>query len=139
MKKQIKRLKTRLTVRNCKILIGLFMLGKGLWLLRDSHYFVYPPQFESIENSRYIEIGLIILGLLLIVSAFLVPYIKDTKKKIQLIIISKLCLVMIGVVCMILALLQYTQVIFTPYYRMGHSAWSDLIIFGLVYLTACDA
>ena len=139
MKKQIKQLKARLTVRNCKILIGLFILGKGLWLLSDSHYFVYPPQFESIENSRYIEIGLIILGLLLIVSAFLVPYIKDTKKKIQLIIISKLCLVMIGVVCMILALLQYTQVIFTPYYRMGHSAWSDLIIFGLVYLTTCDA
>lgn len=111
------------------------MLGKGLWLLRDSHYFVYPPQFESIENSRYIEIGLIILGLLLIVSAVLAPYIKDTKKKIQLIIISKVFLVMIGAVCMILALLQFI----TPYYRMGHSAWSDLIIFGLVYLTACDA
>ena len=139
MKKQIKRLKARLTVRNCEILIGLFMLGKGLWLLRDSHYFIYPPQFESIENSRYIDIGLIILGLLLIVSAFLVPYIKDKKKKIQLIIISKVFLVMIGVVCMILALLQYTHGIFTPYYRMGHSAWGDLIIFGLVYLTACDA
>lgn len=115
------------------------MLGKGLWLLRDSHYFVYPPQFESIENSRYIVIGLIILGLLLIVSAFLVPYIKDTKKKIQLIIISKVFLVMIGAVCMILALLQFTHGIFTPYYRMGHSAWSDLIIFVLAYLTACDA
>lgn len=139
MKKQINRLKARLTVRNCEILIGLFMLGKGLWLFRDSHYFIYPPQFQNIENSRYIDIGLIILGLLLIVSAFLVPYIKDTKKKIQLIIISKIFLVMIGVVCMILALLQYTHGIFTPYYRMGHSAWGDLIIFGLVYLTACDA
>ena len=118
MKKQIKRLKARLTVRNCEILIGLFMLGKGLWLFRDSHYFIYPPQFESIENSRYIDIGLIILGLLLIVSAFLVPYVKDTKKKIQLIIISKVFLVMIGIVCMILALLQFTHGIFTSYYRM---------------------
>ena len=40
MEKQIKRLKARLTVRNCEILIGLFMLGKGLWLLHIIEYFV---------------------------------------------------------------------------------------------------
>ena len=139
MEKQIKQLKARLTVRNCEILIGLFILGKGVWLFHDSHYFIYPPQFENIENSRYIDCTLILLGVLLILSAFLIPYINNTKYKIMLIIASKVFLVMVGIVCMILALLQLTHGIFTPFYRMGHSAWGDLIIFGFVYLTACDA
>lgn len=71
--------------------------------------------------------------------AFLVPYVKSTNKKIQLIIMAKVFLVLAGVVCMVLALLQITHGIFTPYYRMGHPALGDLIIFGFVYLTACDA
>lgn len=137
--KQISRLKNKLTVRNCEILIGLFILGKGVWLFHDSHYFIYPPQFQNIENSRYIDLGLILLGLLLMLSAFLIPYIKNTKQKIILIILSKVFLVMVGIVCMVLALLQLTHGIFTPFYRMGHSAWGDLIIFCFVYLTACDA
>ena len=137
--KKLNQWKAKLTVRNCELLIGLFILGKGTWLLHDSHYFIYPPQFENIENSRYIDCTLIILGILLMPSAFLVPYINNTKYKIMLIIASKVFLVMVGIVCMILALLQLTHGIFTPYYRMGHSAWGDLIIFGFVYLTACDA
>lgn len=137
--KQLKQLKSKLNVRNSEILIGLFILGKGLWLFRDSHYFIYPPQFESIENSRYVDLALILLGILLMVSAFCVPYISNTKHKIQLIILAKIFLVIVGVACMVLALLQITHGIFTPYYRMGHSAWGDLIIFGFVFLTVCDA
>ena len=137
--KKLKQWKAKLTVRNCELLIGLFILGKGTWLLHDSHYFIYPPQFENIENSRYIDCTLILLGILLMLSAFCVPYINNTKYKIMLIVASKVFLVMVGIVCMILALLQLTHGIFTPYYRMGHSAWGDLIIFGFVYLTACDA
>ncbi len=72
-------------------------------------------------------------------AAFLVPYVKRTNKKIQLVIWAKVFLVLVGVVCMVLALLEITHGIFTPYYRMEHPAWSDLIIFGFVYLTACDA
>lgn len=72
-------------------------------------------------------------------SAFLVPYINNIKYKIILIIASKVFLVIVGIVCMVLALLQLTHGIFTTFYRMGHSAWGDLIIFGFVYLTACDA
>ena len=139
MKKAIQRLKSKLNVRNCELLIGLFILGKGVGLYHDSHYFIYPPQFQSIENSRYIDLGLILLGALLMITAFLVPYMKTTKRKIQLIIVSKVFLVLAGVVCMVLALLQITHGIFTPFYRMGHSAWGDLIIFGFVYLTASDA
>lgn len=137
--KKLNQWKAKLTVRNCELLIGLFILGKGAWLFHDSHYFIYPPQFENIENSRYIDCTLILLGILLMLSAFLIPYINNTKYKIVLIIASKVFLVMAGIVCMILALLQLTHGIFTPYYRMGHSAWGDLIIFGFVYLTACDA
>ena len=139
MKKAMKKLKSKLSVRNSEILIGLFILGKGLWLFHDSHYFIYPPQFQSIENSRYIDLGLILLGALLMITAFLVPYMKTTKRKIQLIIVSKVFLVLAGVVCMVLALLQITHGIFTPFYRMGHSAWGDFIIFCFVYLTASDA
>ena len=139
MKKAIQRLKSKLNIRNCELLIGLFILGKGVCLYHDSHYFIYPPQFQSIENSRYIDLGLILLGALLMITAFLVPYMRSTKRKIQLIIVSKVFLVLAGVVCMVLALLQITHGIFTPFYRMGHSAWGDLIIFGFVYLTASDA
>ena len=139
MFQQLKRLKCKLNVRNSEILIGLFILGKGLWLLHDSHYFIYPPQFQSIENSRPIDLFLIFLGIFLVVFAFLVPYFKSTNKKIELIIMAKVFLVLAGVVCMVLALLQITHGIFTPYYRMGHPALGDLIIFGFVYLTACDA
>ncbi|MCT7823548.1 MAG: hypothetical protein N4Q92_05915, partial [Lactobacillus crispatus] len=102
MKKAIQRLKSKLNVRNSEILIGLFILGKGLWLYHDSHYFIYPPQFQNIENSRYIDLGLILLGALLMITAFLVPYMKTTKRKIQLIIVSKVFLVLAGVVCMVL-------------------------------------
>lgn len=137
--KKLKQWKGKLTVINAELLIGLFILGKGVWLFHDSHYFIYPPQFENIENSRYIDCTLILLGILLMLSAFLIPYINNTKYKIMLIIASKVFLVMVGIVCMILALLQLTHGIFTPFYRMGHSAWGDLIIFGFVYLTACDA
>lgn len=137
--KKLNQWKAKLTVRNAELLIGLFILGKGVWLFHDSHYFIYPPQFENIENSRYIDCTLILLGILLILSAFLIPYINNTKYKIMLIIASKVFLVMVGIVCMILALLQLTHGIFTPFYRMVHSAWGDLIIFGFVYLTACDA
>ena len=72
-------------------------------------------------------------------AAFLVPYVKRTNKKIELIILTKVFLVLAGVACMVLALLEITHGIFTPYYRMEHPAWSDLIIFGFVYLTTCDA
>lgn len=137
--KKLNQWKAKLTVRNAELLIGLFILGKGFWLFHDSHYFIYPPQFENIENSRYIDCTLILLGILLMLFAFLIPYINNTKYKIMLIIASKVFLVMVGIVCMILALLQLTHGIFTPFYRMGHSAWGDLIIFGFVYLTACDA
>lgn len=137
--KKLNQWKAKLTVRNAELLIGLFILGKGVGLFHDSHYFIYPPQFENIENSRYIDCTLILLGILLMLSAFLIPYINNTKYKIVLIIASKVFLVMVGIVCMILALLQLTHGIFTPFYRMGHSAWGDLIIFGFVYLTACDA
>ena len=137
--KKLNQWKAKLTIRNCELLIGLFILGKGVWLFHDSHYFIYPPQFQSIENSRYIDLGLILLGALLMITAFLVPYMKTTKRKIQLIIVSKVFLVLAGVVCMVLALLQITHGIFTPFYRMGHSAWGDFIIFCFVYLTASDA
>ena len=139
MFQQLKRLKSKLNVRNSEILIGLFILGKGLWLLYDSHYFIYPPQFKNIENSRSIDSILIFLGIFLMAAAFLVPYVKGTNNKIKLIILAKVFLVLAGVVCMVLALLQITHGICTPYYRMEHPAWGDLIIFGFVYLTACDA
>lgn len=139
MKRKLQKIRSKLNVRNSEILIGLFILGKGLLLYKDSNYFIYPPQFKSIENSRLVVAVLVSLGLLLIISAFFVPYVKKTKRKIQLIILSKVFLVLAGVVCVSLALLQLTHGIFTPFYRMGHSAWGDLIIFGLVYLTACDA
>jgi hypothetical protein len=137
--KKLNQWKAKLTIRNCELLIGLFILGKGVWLFHDSHYFIYPPQLENIENSRFVVIILVILGLLLMTSAFLVSYIKETKRKVQLIILSKVFLVLVGVACVTLALLQLTHGIFTPFYRMGHQAWGDLIIFGFVYLTACDA
>lgn len=139
MKQELQKIRSKLNVRNSEILIGLFILGKGLLLFKDSNYFIYPPQLENIENSRFVVIILVILGLLLMTSAFLVPYIKETKRKVQLIILSKVFLVLVGVVCVTLALLQLTHRIFTPFYRMGHQAWGDLIIFGFVYLTACDA
>ena len=139
MKRELQKVRSKLNVRNSEILIGLFILGKGLLLYKDSNYFIYPPQFKGIENSRLVVTVLVSLGLLLIMSAFLVPYVKKTKRKIQLIILSKVFLVLAGAVCVSLALLQLTHGIFTPFYRMGHQAWGDLIIFGLVYLTACDA
>lgn len=139
MKRKLQQIRSKLNVRNSEILIGLFILGKGLLLYKDSNYFIYPPQFKGIENSRLVVAVLVSLGLLLIISAFFVPYVKKTKRKIQLIILSKVFLVLAGVVCVSLALLQLTHGIFTPFYRMGHQAWGDLIIFGFVYLTACDA
>lgn len=139
MKRKLQKIRSKLNVRNSEILIGLFILGKGLLLYKDSNYFIYPPQFKGIENSRLVVAVLVSLGLLLIISAFFVPYVKKTKRKIQLIILSKVFLVLAGVVCVSLALLQLTHGIFTPFYRMGHQAWGDLIIFGFVYLTACDA
>ncbi|MEK3618525.1 hypothetical protein [Lactobacillus crispatus] len=139
MKQELQKIRSKLNVRNSEILIGLFILGKGLLLFKDSNYFIYPPQLENIENSRFVVIILVILGLLLMTSAFLVSYIKETKRKVQLIILSKVFLVLVGVACVTLALLQLTHGIFTPFYRMGHQAWGDLIIFGFVYLTACDA
>ena len=139
MKRKLQKVRSKLNVRNSEILIGLFILGKGLLLYKDSNYFIYPPQFKGIENSRLVVAVLVSLGLLLIMSAFLVPYVKKTKRKIQLIILSKVFLVLAGAVCVSLALLQLTHGIFTPFYRMGHQAWGDLIIFGFIYLTACDA
>ena len=139
MKRKLQKIRSKLNVRNSEILIGLFILGKGLLLYKDSNYFIYPPRFKGIENSRLVVAVLVSLGLLLIISAFFVPYVKKTKRKIQLIILSKVFLVLAGVVCVSLALLQLTHGIFTPFYRMGHQAWGDLIIFGFVYLTACDA
>ncbi|RVU71768.1 MULTISPECIES: hypothetical protein [Lactobacillus] len=139
MQQDLEKIKAKLNVRYSEILIGLFILGKGLLLTKDTKYFIYPPQWKQYENSKYVAIGLIALGVLLMAFAFVTPYVHKTKTKIQIIIITKILLVMAGVVCMALALIQLTHGAFTPYYRMGHSAWGDLIIFGFIYLTACDA
>lgn len=118
-------------VRDLEVLIGLFALIKGLWLFHDQQYFFYPPRLVWLMDNKEIDILVAVCGLMLIIFAFLAY---KTHRK-AYIIISKVFLVACGVTALILFLLQVTHGIFTPEYRMSHTALGDGIIFALVYLT----
>lgn len=125
----------RLSVKNLEILIGLFALIKGIWLLHDTQYFFYPPNFTWIMDNSIIDTLIALTGVVLIVSSLIASKTQTT----LWINISKGCLVIVGVVALLLLLLQLTHGLFTPDFRMNHTALGDGFVFVATYLTASDA
>lgn len=142
--------KLHLTPRNCITIVSLTLIFKGDLLLKDRAYFFYPPKYESLMNSNIIDMGIILIGVLLL-ALILVPIPRGVIKKINLfgrhtefdagavyVNTLKALLVISAFIMLTLALLQITHGIFTPRYRMGHSALGDMFIFAIIALTASD-
>lgn len=126
-----------LKARNVEMLVGLTLLCKGLWLEVDSNYFFYPPNLAPIMNSRIIDCGMMLVGIILFICSFYRP--KDCKWRMINRQICRVMLILGATIFLALALLQLTHGIFTPSYRMNHTAIGDLFIFVIIDLTACDA
>lgn len=130
MNKLVNRLGSN--VRSIEIAIGIVTLIKGLWLYHDRRYFFYPPKWQDVMNNQYIDIFIALVGLALVITALL----KQTPRVRNVI---KTLLLLCGVIMLFIGLLQLTHGMFTPEYRMGHSALGDIFIFYIVVLTAGNA
>lgn len=126
-----------LTPRNVEMLIGLVLLVKGVWLYVDVNYFFYPPNLRVVMNNSLLDIGVMLVGITLFVCALIQDKVKENYFK-EVTLLIKIMLVLGGIVMLALALSQMTHGIFTPDYRMGHTALGDLFIFFVIDLTASD-
>lgn len=119
------------------MLIGLVLMIKGVWLFIDANYFFYPPNLRALMNNNLIDIGITLVGIILFICAFLNKT-TDTNMQKRLTLTIKVMLILSGIITLVLALSQMTHGIFTPDYRMGHTALGDMFMFIVIDLTASD-
>lgn len=129
--------KLNLSARNVEMVLGTYAVIKGLWLYSEKNFFFYPPSWTWIMDSSYLDIAIFLIGLLLLIFA-----VCETKYEPLATIRTnaiRVLLVMLGMIMLWLASLSIVHGIFTPDFRMAHSALGDLVIFVIIALTASDA
>lgn len=150
MRQKAKKL-LHLNPKTLEILVGILIAAKGFWLYLDRTYFFFPPQFKDLMNAPFIDATFMVVGLLLFLLA-IIPSKLGIARDIDIgghkirfnswsvkTNLIKVCLVICGCFMLALALLAVTHGMFTPEYRMGHTALADSFIFIVIVLTAGDA
>lgn len=126
-----------LTPKNVEFLVGILLIVKGIWLYHDTHYFFYPPSLKTLMNNDWIDLLIILIGLILITCVLFKPT-NETSFKVRRLLI-RLCLIVGAIIMLVLGVSQIFHGIFTPLYRMSHTALGDLFVFFVIDLTASDA
>lgn len=108
-------------------LISIWVVGIGLFLFSDQHYFFWPPSWSNIENDARIDTFIVLVGLAL----FLCTIFGVKNRK----VIATL-LVCCGAISLSMATLSILHVIMSNYWIMGLNVIGELILFSLVLLVA---
>lgn len=108
-------------------LISLWIVGIGLFLYSDQHYFFWPPDLSNIENDVRIDTFIVLVGLVL----FLCTIFGVKNRK----IIATL-LVCCGAISFSIAALSLLHVIMSNYWVMGLNVIGEIILFILILLVA---
>lgn len=88
-------------------------------------------------NNDWIDLLIIVIGITLVVCVLIKPTNKTSYEIKRLLI--RLCLITGAIIMLVLGVSQITHGIFTPLYRMSHTALGDLFVFFIIDLTASDA
>lgn len=108
-------------------LISIWVVGIGLFLFSDQHYFFWPPSWSNIENDVRIDTFIVLVGLVLFLCTIL--GVKNRK------VIATL-LICCGAISLSMATLSILHVIMSNYWIMGLNVIGELILFSLVLLVA---
>lgn len=117
----------RLVLAILQLLISIWVIGIGLFLFSDQHYFFWPPEWSYIENDVRIDTFIVLVGLALFLCTLFC--VKSRK------VIATL-LIFCGGISLSMATLLVLHVIMSHYWVMGLNIIDDLILFCLILLVA---
>lgn len=117
----------RLVLAILQLLISIWVIGIGLFLFSDQHYFFWPPEWSYIENDVRIDTFIVLVGLALFLCTLFC--VKSRK-------VIAILLIFCGGISLSMATLLVLHVIMSHYWVMGLNIIDDLILFCLILLVA---
>ena len=108
-----------------QLVLSIWVIAIGTFLLGDQHYFFWPPTFKNFENDMRIDALIISVGLVL----FLCTIFCVENKWIIAILFS-----LVGAISLCLAALSFMHAWFAGFLPMGLNVVGSLMLFTLTLL-----
>lgn len=123
--KRIRSDPLELVLNLVQLIISIWVMAIGTFLLGDNHYFFWPPTYRNIENDVKIDALIIAVGLVL----FLCTIFCVENKWVIAILFA-----LIGAISLCLAALSFMHAWFAGFLPMGLNVVGYLMLFSLTLL-----